>query len=169
MPKGIYKHKSPSVATRKKMSKSRKKHIKNNPNSTAFKKGHIPWFKLIGLKTPTDGIPWNKDKKCPQFGGEKCHFWKGGKINNQGYIYKYFPNHPYCMLSGYIAKHRLIVEQQIGRYLLSTERVHHLGAKDDNRLHMLMAFINESAHQRFHTNPNNVKPEEIIYDGRNQL
>jgi len=29
-----------------------------------------------------------------------------------------------------------------------------------------MAFINKSAHIRFHGNPNNVKPEEIIFDGR---
>lgn len=29
-----------------------------------------------------------------------------------------------------------------------------------------MAFKSESAHQRFHYNPNNVKSYEIIFDGR---
>jgi len=53
------------------------------------------------------------------------------------------------------------------RYLLPQEKCHHLNdIKDDNRPQNLMAFTSESAHQRFHHNPRNVKPEEIIWDGR---
>jgi uncharacterized protein (DUF1330 family) len=97
--------------------------------------------------------------------GEKHSCWKGGKTINRGYISIFQPNHPFNH-NHYVRKHRLVVEQQIGRYLQRGEVVHHLGKKTDNRPKMLIAFINNSAHKRFHNNPNNVKPEEIIFDGR---
>ena len=99
--------------------------------------------------------------------GKNNPFWKNGKfINKDGYIMIYKPNHPFCMSNNYIREHRLIIEKQIRRYLLFKEKVHHLGKRNDNRLKMLMAFINQSAHIRFEKNPNNVKPKEIIFDGR---
>ena len=98
--------------------------------------------------------------------GEKAPNWKGGKNKNfDGYIYIYQPTHPYSGKFGYILEHRLVVEKQINRYLLPTETCHHLEAKDDNRPHMLMAFINNSAHKRFE-NKGKVKQSEIIFDGR---
>ncbi len=113
-------------------------------------------------------IPWNKGKRLPQFSGINSPAWKGGKIIKEGYVLIYQPNHPFVIKPGcrYIYQHRLVVERQIGRYLLPTETVHHLGEKDDNHPKMLMAFINKSAHQRFEYNPNNVNPKEIIFDGR---
>ena len=64
-------------------------------------------------------------------------------------------------------EHRLVVERHLGRSLTKkVEVVHHLGEKDDNRPQMLMAFTSNSAHLRFHHNPKNVKPKEIIFDGR---
>lgn len=103
--------------------------------------------------------------------GEKHPNWKGGKcISKGGYIFIYNPTHPFASHHGYVREHRLIVEQQIGRYLLPFEKTHHLNEiKSDNRLCNLMAFTSESAHQRFHNNPNNVKPNEIIFDGRKLL
>lgn len=96
--------------------------------------------------------------------------WKNGKITKtNGYIMIRNKEHPLCNCDGYIYEHRLAVETQIGRYLLQTEQVHHLGKKSDNRPQHLMAFINDYAHKRFHKNPKNVKPEEIIFDGRNLL
>jgi len=59
-----------------------------------------------------------------------------------------------------------LLKKHIKRYLTRKEVVHHLGERDDNRPHMLMAFTGISAHMRFHHNPNNVKPSEIIFDGR---
>lgn len=110
---------------------------------------------------------WNKGKKLPQYSGENHPRWKGGRIEKKkGYINIYQPQHPSCYDNRYVAEHRLIIEKHIGRYLLPTEEVHHLGHKDDNRLEMLMAFVSNSAHKRFEHNPDNVKPEEIIFDGR---
>ena len=93
--------------------------------------------------------------------------WKGGKtIDSNGYVCILKPNHLFCNFNGYIFEHRFVIEQQIKRYLLPKECGHHLGNKNDNRPCMLMAFNSNSAHQRFHKNPHNVKPEEIIFDGR---
>ena len=92
--------------------------------------------------------------------------WKGGKtVNTQGYILILKPNHPFCGNSGYVREHRLVVEKQIGRYLLPKEKCHHLGKRKDNRLCMLMVFVNHSAHVRFERG-GKVKKSEIIFDGR---
>lgn len=97
--------------------------------------------------------------------GNKNPNWKGGYKINRGYIFIHNPEHPY-QSKGYVREHRLVIEKQIGRYLLPIEEVHHLGKKSDNCLKMLMAFSNHSAHIKFEKNPDNIKPEEIIFDGR---
>ncbi len=152
MPKGIYKHKPHSEETKRKMSISHKGHPKP-PKAYKFPKGYIPW---------------NKGKKLPQYSGENSFSWKGGKrIDSKGYIRIYQPSHPFCNCDGYIFEHRLVIEKQIGHYLLPMEHCHHFnGIRDDNRPENLMAFTNKSAHHRFHFNPDNVKPEEIIFRGR---
>ncbi len=125
-------------------------------------------------------IPWNKDKKCPQlsgknnamygvhkFGKDSPH-WQGGEIrNSQGYIFIKFLNHPFKDYKGYVRRSRLIMEKHLSRYLKTSEIVHHINkVKDDDRIENLMLFSSNSAHTRFHHNPDNVKPEEIIFDGR---
>jgi len=111
-------------------------------------------------------IKETKDKIGKAFCGKNNPNWKGGKfLQSKGYVLIYSPKHPYA-IDNYVLEHRLIIEKQIGRYLTPKEVTHHLGAKDDNRPHMLMAFINQSTHKRFHKNPDKVKPEETIFDGR---
>ena len=112
-------------------------------------------------------IPWNKDKKLPQYSRENSHSWKGGEINRLGYVSVLQPNHPFCDRQGYVKRSRITVEKHLCRYLLPNEVVHHRNEiKDDDRVENLIVFISNSAHIRFHHNPNNVKPEEIIFDGR---
>lgn len=152
MPKGIYK--------RKPLTKTHRENISIAKQGfhpvTEFKKGHHP-------KTE-----FQKGSKHP--------FWKEGRRKDgDGYILILKPEHPFCDNLGYVREYRLVVEQQIGRYLKPEERVHHMGIKyslktienrQDNRPENLMAFTSISAHRRFHGNPNNVKLEEIIFDGR---
>lgn len=65
--------------------------------------------------------------------------WKGGRvIQGRGYWMIYAPDHPSvaARASGkkYMAEHRLIMEKILGRYLTSSESVHHInGDKLDNR------------------------------------
>ena len=133
---------------------------KGHPNKGCFKKGHKP---IAGFKK--GNIPWSKFH--PEFmTGKNNPLWKGGKTKRDGYIFIRKPNHPFANGCGYVREHRLVVEKQIGRYLLPKEKTHHLGAKDDNKPQMLMAFVSHSAHRRFHHNPKNVKLSEIIFDGR---
>jgi hypothetical protein len=106
---------------------------------------------------------WNKGKHWPKATrqklseshkgklGDKASNWKGGRrINSQGYVLIYAPNHPFCDSHGYVREHRLAMEAHIGRVLLPTEVVHHVnGIKDDNRIFNLMLFGNDLIHRKY--------------------
>ena len=66
--------------------------------------------------------------------GSKHPNWKGGRHTKDGYVYIHKPTHPNAHKSGYIMEHRIVMEEKLGRYLCSTESVHHRnGVKSDNR------------------------------------
>lgn len=146
-----------------------------------FRQSHIgqcAWNKGKKLHYPV----WNKGKKgvqkvseetCEKMKknakrGSKNHNWKGGKyFSIDGYIFVRSLKHPFVSKNGYVFEHRLIIEKHLGRFIDKNEVVHHINKiTNDNRSENLMAFISNSAHKRFHKNPNNVKPFEIIFDGR---
>ena len=140
-----------------------------HPNSrNGFKKG---CKKVTNKGDFKKGIHPLTEFKKGQNVGSNHPGWKGGKTHIAGYILIYKPEHPFAKKRGkngrktYVREHRLVIEKQIGRYLNPGEEVHHLGKRDDNRPHMLMAFVSKSAHKRFE-NGHNVNPEEIIFDGR---
>jgi len=154
-----YKH---SEETKRKLSKAIKKAYTDG-KKFGFQKGNKFGSEEGYFKK---GHKINLGRKRLDMLGENHFNWKGGRIKtNRGYIFIRKPEHPFCEKKGYIAEHRLVVEKQIGRYLLPTEKCHHLGKRDDNRPHMLMAFSNHSAHRRFETN-GKYKKSEIIFDGR---
>lgn len=66
--------------------------------------------------------------------GSKNPLWKGGRsIVNRGYIYLRMKEHPNVLSNGYVAEHRYVMEQKIGRLLTRWEHVHHInGNKHDN-------------------------------------
>ncbi len=66
--------------------------------------------------------------------------WKGGRIKiGSGYMWIYKPDHPAARYGKkYVAEHRYVMEQHLGRYLVKDEQVHHKnGVRDDNRIENL--------------------------------
>ena len=76
-----------------------------------------------------------------------------------GYILEYKPDHPNAIASdnykGYVYQHRLVMEQEIGRFLQPYEDVHHLnGSRSDNSPKNLI-LLKDSHHTRLHNWMNN--------------
>ena len=127
--------------------------------SPSYKKGHIPWSKSqkgIHLSPKTEykkgNISWSKlhPKLMPR--GSKHGMWKGGKYKTStGYFMIYSPTHPFKNCDGYVREHRLVMEKHLGRYLRTSERVHHINGNTlDNKLINLKLFPNHSKHLKYH-------------------
>lgn len=82
--------------------------------------------------------------------GEQNHSWKGGRyIDNDGYVLVLATDHPFANAQGYVREHRLVVENQIGRFLQPLEVVHHIdGDKQNNRIDNLQLFRTNGEHLR---------------------
>lgn len=98
---------------------------------------------------------WGKKHSLETLGklrGKKHHNWKGGRRQHpEGYVFILRPNHPYVCKQGYVLEHRLIMENDLGRFLTPEEIVHHInGIPNDNRIENLMLFASQSEHAAFH-------------------
>ena len=171
-----HKGKRASKLTRLKMSLSHKGHKpwnKGVPQTLEAKEknrlSHLGskayWY---GKKIPKSiKLKMSKNRRG-KYTGKNSPSWRGGRtISGDGYVLIKNLKHPYSDKNNYIREHRLIIEMCLGRYLKLTEVVHHINEiRHDNRIKNLILFISNSAHCKFHRNPNNIKPEEILFDGR---
>lgn len=63
--------------------------------------------------------------------GKKHPAWKGGyRIDRDGYIRTYAPDHPWPRKSGYVPEHVRVMELHLNRKMGPNESVHH---RDENR------------------------------------
>lgn len=98
-----------------------------------------------------------KDGLKAKFCSHKCYAKNREKrgaykdfVMISGYKYIQRPDHPNATKKGYVAEHRIIAENSIGRILLDDECVHHINEiKTDNRPENLMVMKN-SEHMKLH-------------------
>jgi hypothetical protein len=95
----------------------------------------IPWKRCSGCDKRIQA----KSKLCihcsnKQRIAEGNFNWRGGKTKTtKGYILVYYPGH-HRNSNNYVFEHILVMEERIGRNLVSGETVHHInGIRDDNR------------------------------------
>lgn len=77
--------------------------------------------------------------------------WRGGIVlDKHGYVREFAPDHPRANMGRYVKQHHLVMEQELGRYLLEGESVHHKnGNRQDNRIENLELWrVGQPAGQR---------------------
>lgn len=83
--------------------------------------------------------------------GIKNGRWKNGIIVTGNRRYIYAPNHPRSKKRNHIQESILVMERHIGRYLKSSEVVHHLDNNSlNNNLSNLKLLPNQSEHIKIH-------------------
>lgn len=124
---------------------------------------HAPYKNtIIRAREANIGNTHRRGKYCSEEAKEKMrliHLGKytnpseyGGheKVRHDGYISVYCPNHPKATKDGHVMKHRLVMEEHIGRYLNDDEVVHHKNKnRADNRLENL-ELMTSKEHARHH-------------------
>jgi len=127
-----------------------------------YGKKHTPETNMLNSRAHLGQRAWNKGKNNV-YSAEtiknisdsltgNLNAFKGGKRYRKGYVAIYSPNHPYKDKNKCIYEHRLIMEEQIGRHLLTGEVIHHLnGNKSDNRIENLKLFLSHKEHMLYHS------------------
>lgn len=112
---------------------------------TSSKKNH--WSKIPGVREAT-AKKISDDRKRRK--GTIACAWKGGRrLNEQGYIEVYCPEHPKAVHGRYVLEHRLVWEEAHG-VIPEGYIIHHKNEiKIDNRLENLM-LLSRSAHNSMH-------------------
>jgi hypothetical protein len=77
------------------------------------------------------------------------------RVDDQGYVQSYAPEHPNARKSKRVPKHRLVMSEFLGRPLKANENVHHInGNKSDNNLDNLELWVT--------TQPKGQRPQDLI-------
>ena len=117
--------------------------------SQAFRQG----FRATGLAMPCEVDDCNEPARSRGYCSSHYAKWRRWgtatpeprprpalkkRDSRSGYVWVKAPDNPMAMINGYVAEHRLVMSQAIGRPLEKFENVHHVnGVRDDNRLENL--------------------------------
>lgn len=87
-------------------------------------------------------------QSCSQLGVRRKSYKKSVIIS--GYEYVYMPEHPNAMKSGYVGKHRLVLENKLGRFLKNNEVAHHVNENKLDNSPENIELMSFSEHSRLH-------------------
>lgn len=83
--------------------------------------------------------------------GKRGYNWKGGRaVHGSGYIFIYRPDHPNAGPGGYVAEHRLVMSEKLGRPLEKNEVVHHIDGDKANNAPSNLAVMLRDKHKMTH-------------------
>jgi hypothetical protein len=88
--------------------------------------------------------------KSEMYKGSGNPAWCGGcRIDRDGYVLIYSPDHPHVRKNGTVLEHRFVMEEKLGRSLVEGELVHYKnGVKTDNNPENLEVFNTNADHLR---------------------
>lgn len=107
--------------------------------------------KLVEKKM-SDGLSQQRcSRACYAATRTKRGAYKERVINNK-YVYLYRPDHPHAIGTRklYVAEHRLVMENAIGRYLTEDEVIHHKDGNTMNNVIDNLQLMTSGEHIRFH-------------------
>lgn len=111
---------------------------------------------------------WDKEASierevCTITGAQGLHI-KGWYLEN-GYVMRRVTNHPKANKRGYVAEHRLLIEESLGRFLKEDEVVHHKDRKRaNNDINNLEIKTNHSEHMKDHITKRNPNGQVVADD-----
>lgn len=85
------------------------------------------------------------------------------RINHNGYVEIYIPNHHRSRGNGYVFLHIVIAEAKIGRRLIDGEQVHHIDENKQNNDPENLDVISIGAHTKLHSSTK--KKGEYLFCG----
>jgi len=99
------------------------------------------------------GVSLSEETKKKMSEASKGVLKTGGVYTARGYMFVLSPEHPHKSSTGYVRKHRLVMEEHLGRFLNTGEVIHHVNEnKMDNRIENLRLFNSHSEHMKMHKN-----------------
>lgn len=110
----------------------------------------------VGIPINLGSTPWNKGIKWDKLSKDRMRSgnpaWKGGVQYRGGYKFILLPDHPNANKRGYIAEHRLVMANLLGRPLKSSEQVHHIDHDITNNDPTNLVILSRSEHMKLHRN-----------------